>query len=76
MAESYKQQRVTAELPSTMYVVVVTEKAIGLAEDLHSEVELWLPLSQLDSEFEIGEMVDEIELPRWLAEEHDLATSD
>ena len=71
-------EMVTVEFEEEMRVEAVTDKAIGLSDgDVdfsgRTEIQYWLPKSQLSQEYEQGEWIDEIELPLWLAEEKGLA---
>lgn len=56
-----------------MYVKVVTDKAVGFVEDIDDdEVDLWIPLSKVDDVFDVGDYVEDLEMPRWLAADKNL----
>jgi len=78
----------TVWVPYHGFIVAETEKAIGLADDLLDDVRCWIPKSQIESiEYEEPEaagaddfvrniMLDGLEIPMWLADEHGLEYDD
>ena len=67
-------EMVTVEFVEEMCVLAETDKAIGIAAvDSDGDVEYWLPKSQLTENYTQDDVLDEIELPLWLAEEKGLA---
>ena len=59
----------------SLQVIVLTEKAVlvteGLVDKDGEEIKVWLPLSQIEGDLEVGK-VCEITIPEWLVIEKGL----
>lgn len=54
-------------------VVVKTKKTIGLQYEDCDEVDIWLPISQIDGDIpDVGDFIETITIPEWLADEKGL----
>ena len=67
------------------YIVTETERAVGIGEAPVGDVDFWVPKSQIghftyatgDSvDVRIGQPIEAVEMPRWLAAEHGLDVED
>jgi len=76
------------DVPFYGYIVGQTDLAIGLADEPFADAEVWLPKSQVHAvhyedggeyrgdDYEENVEVAIIEMPRWLAREHDWVDDD
>ena len=64
------QKFVTVDLDESLFVKIVTDKAVGLSCDRFGEVEIWIPLSQLPEDvIEQGERISTILVSQWFADQ-------